>query len=540
MGVVIHETGLCAGYTSRYQASSGSNFNQDFGLVTNVDSGPTRVKVLVVFKVSSGASAGAISEIVTIDGGQYSLTDSEIVASPTALGDVSGTAEALGPNSFVNKFGAGVRTVFNIPADISDKPLTFLTYPDHSVTDVQVKICRLEVESVGLGLPCLYQEHQVRQHPVFSKRSEDNQFADVGKLELGSSCPANIFSSQLAISFIYENPPLTESTREPYVITGGLYLGNTSLWSSSYSLTTLVAQFSSLEGWNSQSLTSPYLTVRADSNTVKLDQPFPLRFVLKINRNTRGRLQFTVKSGGNAAICGIKILQIGRNLACAEKPEGSVDKYFKTAIGYTRRHEFNGVGWLVFDGLTNFGNREMEMETNMYADDDSIEVLVFFTTRGNATITSLLNGVSKEVAITASQEKADSTGLLAFEFVSVPLNDDDKIYPKIPKTYGILIDVPVGYSAPVRIKFSDKDFSIVDYCSIKVTRVGRNLPCINQQKKATFPSKTESSLVKLDDLGNPAAYKEIYLDLTVCYFHNSDSLEENKFQAECSTLIGPG
>ena len=263
-----------------------------------------------------------------------------------------------------------------------------------------------------------------------------------------------------------------------------------------------------------------------------------LRFVLKINRNTRGRLQFTVQSGPKAAICGMKILQIGRNFPCLERPEEAVDQYFKTEIRYSRRHGYNGEGWLIFDGLTNFGSSELE--SNMYTDDDSIEVSVFFTAKGNATITSHLNDVSKDITIAASDEKPDSGGALDFEFVKVPLTDDEKIHSKTPKTLGILIAVPVGYSSPVRIKFVDKDFSFVDFCSIKVTKVGRNLPCINQQQRATFPSKTESSLVKLDDYGNPAAYKEIYLDLTVCYFHNSDSAEENKFQVEVTFRLTAG
>ena len=159
VGVLIDETGLCAGFTSRYQTSSGSSYDADFGLVTNVDSGPTIVKVVVAFKVDSAASTGSISEKVSIDGVEYSLTGSDIVASPTTVGDLSGTGLGLGPTSFKSKFGAGIRTVVNIPADIIEKSITFQTIPDDTVTDFDVKICRLEVESVGLGLPCLYHQH---------------------------------------------------------------------------------------------------------------------------------------------------------------------------------------------------------------------------------------------------------------------------------------------------------------------------------------------------------------------------------------------
>ena len=403
-----------------------------------------------------------------------------------------------------------------------------------------MKICRVEVEMVGLGLPCLLPGVQTA---VYSARPESN-ITDVGKLELGSVCPALVasgqFSHQLAITFIYELPPQTLNTA-PYVMSWGLYVEDLWLWFASYSLNTDSRQLTGLEGWNwnGQAFTASYLSARIDSNTVKINEPFPVRFVVKINKNTHGRLQFTVKTGGNAAICGIKIVQIGRNLGCVDKPEGSVDKDYRTSIGYKRRHDYNAEGWLVFDGLTNYGSSELE--SNMYADDNSIELFVFFTAKGNATIKSYLDGgASKDVTITARDEKADSTGPLAFEFVKVPLTDDEKIYSKIPKTLGILIDVPVGYSSPVRIKFVDKDFSLVDFCSIKVTKVGWNLPCINQQQRATFPSKTVSSLVKLDEYGNPRAYKEIYLDLTVCYFNNSNSAEENQFQVELTFRLNSG
>ena len=279
MGVVIQESGLCAGFTSHYLTSSGSNFNADFGTVTNVDSGPTMVEVVVAFRVDSAAPAGSISEVVTIDGAQYSLPV-DVVASPAVPGDVSLTAEGLGPTSFYTKFGAGLRTLVNIPADFSGKPLTFITYPDHSVTDVQLKVCRVEVESVGLGLPCLYPQHDHQvQAAVYSKRSGASLFDDVGQLELGSSCPADIASDQssqqLAVSFFYEIPPQTLSPA-PIVMTGGLYYQETALFSS-YSLTTSTTELTGLEGWNSQSQISPYLTVRADTTTVSVNQPFPLR-----------------------------------------------------------------------------------------------------------------------------------------------------------------------------------------------------------------------------------------------------------------------
>merc|ERR1711994_1205362 len=105
----------------------------------------------------------------------------------------------------------------------------------------------------------------------------------------------------------------------------------------------------------------------------------------------------------------------------------------------------------------------------MYADYNIIEVTAFFTAVDSGTIQAFLNDVSKDVMISTSGELADNTGTLDFEFVKIPLTDDDKVYVKTPKTLGILIAVPAGHSGPTRIKFADKDFSLVNFCSIKVT-----------------------------------------------------------------------
>ena len=535
VGVFIHETGLCAGFTSLYQESQGNSFDADFGTVTNVDSAPTTVKVALAFKIEPTAAAGSISETVTIDGSQYSLSGT--VGPAPAVEEITGTGEGLGPTTFNTKFGAGVKSVLAIPPSVLGKSLTFMTYAETDITDFDVRLCRLEVEAVGLGLPCSYSNQDpLVQGPkkVFSKSSPDRMFNDIGKIELGTTCPAAITSvekpGQLAISFIYEipNQPVTAV---PYVLSGGLYVAQTALWTSSYSTTTNGAELTTIEGWNSQTSLTPYLSARTDQTTVQINQPFPVRFVMKLNKNSRGRLEFKVKSRANAAICQIKVLQIGRNLACAERPAGYSDKYLKTSIWYDKRHQLDGEARLVFEGLTNFGSTDMQ--SNMFADDDSIEVAVYFTAIGNVTIQSELNSVSKDVTITAVGEKAESAGALDFEFVKIPSTDDSNVYLKASKTIGILIDVPVDYNGLVRLKFADKDFSeLVNFCSIIVTKVGSNLPCINEQQKAIFPNKTETSLVKLDDNGNPSAYKELYLDLTVCYFPHSDDLQENKFQVE--------
>merc|ERR1712016_76538 len=157
---------------------------------------------------------------------------------------MGGTGEGLGPTTFNTKFGAGVKSVLAIPPSVLGKSLTFMTYAETDITDFDVRLCRLDVEAVGLGLPCSYSNQDpLVQGPkkVFSKSSPDRMFNDIGKIELGTTCPAAITSvekpGQLAISFIYEipNQPVTAV---PYVLSGGLYVAQTALWTSSYSTTT--------------------------------------------------------------------------------------------------------------------------------------------------------------------------------------------------------------------------------------------------------------------------------------------------------------
>ena len=77
-------------------------------------------------------------------------------------------------------------------------------------------------------------------------------------------------------------------------------------------------------------------------------------------------------------ICKVKIAHIGKNLACTEKPEGNTEENLKYEINhyYSSLYGVNYQVDLDFDGLTNYGIKDLE--SNMYADDDSIEILIFF------------------------------------------------------------------------------------------------------------------------------------------------------------------
>ena len=93
------------------------------------------------------------------------------------------------------------------------------------------------------------------------------------------------------------------------------------------------------------------------------------------------RLRFW-RQGTNSAvqldICKVKIAHIGKNLACTEKPEGNTDEDLKYEFKYyySSNYEVNYQVDLDIDGLTNYGKKDLE--SNMYADDDSIEILIFF------------------------------------------------------------------------------------------------------------------------------------------------------------------
>ena len=402
------------------------------------------------------------------------------------------------------------------------------------------------MEKVGQGMPCQLKykkENSLEAASTYSK-SGSRTLYDTVTIDLGSTCPINYDTSDITISYIYELPNQSGfSSGTEIELNSGFYLENTALFTSAKNISTSSTVYEEIINYDSsQSLIKPYVTARVESEQIILNDISAVRYVVKINRGTMGMLKmdFTSSVSDSLEFCKVEVVQIGHNLACADKPEGYTDKYMKTKIDYSKNSK--GVrtkATLEMDGLTNYGSNEIM--TDAYADDDSIEIKVYFKYVGTDNTTKLISKIysgssvslSKDVSLNlnSAMETEVSNGKLDFEFLptlgSMHLMDS--------KSVVIDITVPVNYSGPANIRFSDKDFSKkISLCGIFITKVGENLPCLHPQmdEKAILPNSTDTLLVELDDLGNPIFYKEFSLPLDICQKTFSSDPAENKFQLE--------
>ena len=66
-------------------------------------------------------------------------------------------------------FGAGLRSRVTLPSTVVGKAVSIMAWPEYEgSTALDIELCRVEVETVGLGQPCLLQ-HKKDPSLQFSK-----------------------------------------------------------------------------------------------------------------------------------------------------------------------------------------------------------------------------------------------------------------------------------------------------------------------------------------------------------------------------------
>ena len=66
-------------------------------------------------------------------------------------------------------YGAGIRSRVTLPSTVVGKAVSLMAWPDYeSSTALDIQLCRVEVETVGLGQPCVLQ-HKKDPALQFSK-----------------------------------------------------------------------------------------------------------------------------------------------------------------------------------------------------------------------------------------------------------------------------------------------------------------------------------------------------------------------------------
>ena len=561
LGFAIISPGLCSGFQK--EAIFENSIDSTFGTVTNANSIDSIIKLMVVFELTDAAS-GSISETILIDGVSATL-NGEITASPSEIDDVMGTGKGLGPATIMAGLASGVRSEVVLPSSVLNKDLTFQAFPDYDGS-FNLRLCRVEVEQVGLGHPCtipFMDPSYASSFSIFSKSVHTKKYDDTITVNLGKTCPVQVpndrsINNTVSFSFYYEIPSDEIITSGVDIaLSGGLYVDNTALWTTFYEIKTVSSSsFSGIEAWNSnQTFIKPYMTARIMNDISYIDAVFGIRYVLKINKFTRGKLIFEVFTGAedHSEFCSLKIVNVGKNLGCAKSPEEFTRKH--TTLEVRNSDGFISKGILTIDSIMNYGSTDLE--SNMYADDDSIELLAYFKRKTQEAIINIdatLNGETKAITVPVNDSQTMTVeGSLDFDFIPVVDNDPISQMPLLAaKTLGIEVTVPKYFSGAIKIRFADKDFSKkITLCSLHVTRVGRNLPCFSAEKspisasgtsvlsqfyhsatQGIMPMMNDTSKVELDDLENPRFYQEMTMSINLCQFDFEGDPNENKFQVE--------
>ena len=562
LGLAIISPGLCSGFQK--EAIFEDSIDSTFGTVTNADDKDSIIKLMVVFELTNAAS-GSIIETISIDGVSVYL-NGDIISAASEVEDVMGSGTGLGLASIMAGLASGVQSEVILPSSILSKDLTFHAFPDYD-GNFNLRLCRIEVDYVGLGHPCTIpfkDSSYAQSFSTFSKSVDTKKYDDSITVNLGKSCPVQVpndrsINNTVSFSFYYDIPSdETVTSNVDIALSGGLYVDDTALWTTLYEIKTVAtSSFSGIEAWNSnQTLTKPYMTARIMDEITHLDAVFGIRFVLKINKLTRGKLIFEVSTGDQdlSEFCSLKIVSVGNNFGCAKSPEEFTRKH--TTFQVRNSDGFINKGILTINSIMNYGSTDLE--SNMYADDNSIELKAFFKRKTPEetpiNIDATLNGETKVIAVPVTDSQALTVeGSLDFDFITITDNDPINQMPLLAaKTLGIEVAVPKFFSGAIKIRFADKDFSKkITLCSLHVTKVGKNLPCFSGGKlpisdngnsvlsqyyhsatRGIVPMLNETSKVELDDLENPRYYKEMTININLCQHDFEGEPNENKFQVE--------
>ena len=572
VGLYIFDTGMSGGFDTNQISLLSNTISSSFGTVTNGESSiPTIIVLHVSMKVGE-AVTGEISQTLIVGGQSVALTGTVSIP-PNEVEDISGIAVGLGPTNLHMGFAVGIECTLTIPPTVYNKHLSFMVYPDYNGLNVDLQLWKVEITHVGASLPCIMKAADQLKHTnalVLSKSKDTKLFDDTAKIDLGKSCPSysdllETTGNQFKVKFIYDLPDQKDGAIDEGVVqlNGGLYVEDSALWTSMYNVTTAAskritnyADDLDMRSYDDANVVSANLadlihSVRMEKNKFDEYEAFAIRFLTKIPKQTRGNLQLTIIPSvpDNFKICKIEVANIGKNLGRIEKPGGYTKKDFKTDI----RIWVNSTSGkpekatISLGAITNFGTKDVDGD--MYADDDSIEIIGYFTYYGNqissstikygevSRIDNLVEAVvyPTNVSKTITINQSNAPQMTDFFSVLPETESVSTMNMMIPKTIAVKITLEKVLSTKT-IRFVDKDFSKkITFCGIYITKVGSNFPCTDVNKKMTFPNVTDGTKVELDEAGNVKHYKEVSLEdySFFCYVENVLNDEEaNSIQIE--------
>lgn len=526
----------------------------NLGICKNVDvENSTNVLVNIAFETDPKIGLGVTKSVkATVAGFQVTGLDFTTVAS-FAPKSITANGTSLGFESLSVYPGTeiGLNAMVTVPAGAVLPPLTIVASPDIKLNSKEMRICQFKIHSVGLGVACL------KMVSTQTNRSlEDLYFDDKASFNVNNECPGTWTPSQpylnsFSVDLIYSlpvQPNLVDGAITPGL---GIFIDNVTLFSSISSKTLSTAVLPGIQnGSTILTDTTAFLAVYS-SNTSKsynIGGIQSTRFVFKPKPKTRARYTFSILPLGAHRVCKIKITRIGENIPCARKPEGYVDEFNEMRIDYAG-HKDGTAATLTLGVITNWGNNKIEAD--LYADENAIEVSVF--TKHNPDIAA---GTSLDLVGTLAWTGTNAGSVIATNkfnpsptnappevnnlalnpVFAIVLQDDDlgKVFKGVPKILSFKLTVPETFKGPVKIVFENPNYasnSFYHFCDVKITKVGLNIPCVDQNTK----SNTSSTYTEVD--GAPEFYDSVYIQFDLHHQLTFNNPAENEVHVELTIKV---
>ena len=514
----IVQTGMCGGVLlDGVPSVSGDDLTVGFGNCKNLASSTTQVVIYVAYETKS-TIAQSSAKTVSVSVGGFAFNGLQFTTATVSSDYVRGEMTAIGTSLGFDNEGLypdteiGLNVLVNMPADMTPTSLFLETTSSIKSSTLDIRLCKIEVTSVGKGLPCL---KQLTTSPHINKSEEVNQFNDLAYWDLGNTCPASISGlpeeNTFEVNLIYSLPS------QPDLVSGIEISPALGIWTPKNTPSTLFAAISAKNTTASALTAFEYSTkeysvgsdvdptMQFESSPIKQGGIGHSRFIIKLQQRTRFPFIFYEEATLKTRICRIKVKRIGDNMPCVQKPEGYLGKFNPARIDYGGDVLGNKVT-LNLGVVTNWGKNEMEYD--LYGDDDAFEIHTFFHADESANDYQLKTHVGKLLGPKPITKKGASETELSSDadqflnlspvFENVLSDELNTALKGVPKVVSLKLTIPSGFKGTVEIEFKNPEFASLkyDFCDIKITNVGLNCPCIDRMSSFNRSSIEDSGFVE--------------------------------------------
>lgn len=551
VSVRVVDRGACGMIHKSEITFSGNTLQAAFGVCTNVASDSTDFLINVAYKYTGNAVAEHTVNLkignAVVGGLTFNTTDT------AASGSISAVGSSLGfvNNELFPDTELGMSVLFTIPPESGSLDMLAKSLPDINNGSTAMRLCKVDIVSVGFGLPCM---SKPATSPIYSKALHDNLYDDSLSWDLGQTCPARISKSlsenTLKINLFYSLPFQSFSSAIPSVTPGfGIAAGDDFLFASISSKNVSLSNLTTLETGTTVpelSLTTPILKAyNAPIETIDIGGIRHIRHVMKTRPQTRALYKFEAIPFSDlnvGYICKMRVRKIGNNMPCATIPSGFVDKNYFERVNIDYKDKTSSI--INLGLLTNWG--QLPMQEDLYADENAVEIDVFFryaTLASNTANTftgnvywSDINKTSTEISYTLSDVVLPTVVNLDLNpmFATVFENDTlETAYSGVPKVLSLVLTVPQTFNGPVTVTFKNPGFSTnnYDFCDVRVTQVGLNMPCVDQKVQFEFSTNFE----EVD--GQPTFFESVTIVIDIQHHLTYQSPVENQVHIELTLKI---